>query len=949
MIWNCPSRWLILAAVCLLVSGGAHGQGKGQGVQVRAVSRALQDIEPGRIVSPSFAVTNCGERTEEFVEILTLPAPWEPIIPATTFTLRPAETTTRIQAFQVPANAAAGRHEVTYGVRSQRDYAIQDAGTVLVLVLAATKLQLLVEEKPESVVAGESYQARLRLINQGNAELKLKLDATSEENYPATTEPAETTVGADQSVVVVVTVKTYEKEGRPRTSVVRVTAQGVKDDKARASVALSVNIIPRFTEEPDLYHRLPAQLRVWVPGEDGKVGLQAELSGRGTLDEAGTKAVDFLLRAPDAQSRGTFGWRDEYYLNYHTDDLAVRLGDQSYGLSRLTSYYQYGRGLGVDIHQPAAATAFGAYYVRGRWDRPGREEAGLYVSRRVTDKAQVQVSVLHKGQDAEDARPAAADTVWSVETRLQPTPDMNVQAEYGRTDSNRDGGVSGDAYRVEGDGCLGRRGYWQLSRIHAGPDYYGYYRDSDYTHGSVTYPVSLRTQAHLSYGRWESNLGLRDRYNTANREKLWQVGVSQSLPGNWYLTLDYDDFARCDALLPADAGFAEKALQLGIGRSQRDYSLRLDLRMGDQQHRLTGESQRAYNWRLFASCRPRPDATFTLYGGFGDDRALRGSRLLRASSDVGAAVAWKPTENLNLDLWYSKYNLDSNDRPESDQFSLRVGYALLNGHSVEATVRHIQSERWEDRTSYRLAYTIPLSLPVSRKTSVGVIRGQVYDTQAPRGPGIAGVILRINAATAVTDKRGRFVFPSVAPGTYAVNVDRGSLGQGRIVEQNLPVAVKAEAGKTTSIELAVVQAASVVGTVLVVPSNANGNGNDAKDNGNGTNGNGGFVVGEPGNNDARREPTGLANVLVELACGDETLRRATDQQGRFLFDTLRPGQWHLKVYDHNLPAYHYVETPEQDLTLGPGQALDITIRVLPKARQIKFIDQGVIRPNGDNH
>jgi len=161
--------------------------------------------------------------------------------------------------------------------------------------------------------------------------------------------------------------------------------------------------------------------------------------------------------------------------------------------------------------------------------------------------------------------------------------------------------------------------------------------------------------------------------------------------------------------------------------------------------------------------------------------------------------------------------------------------------------------------------------------------------------------------------------------------------------------VIAEAGKTTSIELAVTQAASVAGTVLVIASSGNGNGNGASDKGNGTNGNGGFVVGEPGNNDAGRGTTGLANVLVELASGDEILRRATDQRGRFLFDVLRPGQWHLRVYDHNLPAYHYLETPEQDLTLGPGQSLDITIPVLAKARQIKFIDEGVIRPNGNNH
>ena len=58
--------------------------------------------------------------------------------------------------------------------------------------------------------------------------------------------------------------------------------------------------------------------------------------------------------------------------------------------------------------------------------------------------------------------------------------------------------------------------------------------------------------------------------------------------------------------------------------------------------------------------------------------------------------------------------------------------------------------------------------------------------------------------------------------------------------------------------------------------------------------------------------------------------------------------WRLKVYGHNVPAYHYLETAEQDLALEPGQSADLTIRVLPKARQIKLIDEGVIQTNGNN-
>jgi hypothetical protein len=53
----------------------------------------------------------------------------------------------------------------------------------------------------------------------------------------------------------------------------------------------------------------------------------------------------------------------------------------------------------------------------------------------------------------------------------------------------------------------------------------------------------------------------------------------------------------------------------------------------------------------------------------------------------------------------------------------------------------------------------------------------------------------------------------------------------------------------------------------------------------------------------------------------------------------------MKVYDHNIPAFHYIETAEQAINLEPGQSQEVTIRVLPKVRGIKFIDSGVIQPN----
>lgn len=939
-----PVTYALLLLLC--IPGMGLAQGKGQGVEVRAVSPKLQDAAPGYILSLSFLVTNRSDGEEEFVEALQLPPGWQAITPAGSFRLRPGEATTRLVAFQVPRGAPAGRYEVTYGVRSQRDYAIQDADTVTVAVLPVTKLALLLEEKPESVIAGETYQVKLRLVNQSNVELKVKLEVGSEEKYPAKIEPTEVTLTAGQSVPLLVTVQTDPQERRPRTHYVRVKAQGVETDNGEvtAGITVGVEIIPRVSGELDAYHRLPLELTLRVNGEDGDSALQVEARGEGTLDEAGTQRVEFLFRAPDTQDKGTFGLRDEYWFNYFTDELGVRLGDQGYGLSRLTSYYRYGRGLGVDFHPPDSPTLFGAYYLDERWAIPDRQEGGLYVARRVNDRVLTRLNFLRRERDGWNGYAALDDTLWSVEAETKPREDMNLQVEYARCDSDRDQGGGEEAYRVEWDGRIGQRGYYRAAKFHADPDYYGYYHDSDHSYASLSYPLVPRLQGHVSYNRYESNLDLRPENGTGQRETLWQAGANYSLDRGWYLSLDYDDFERYDRLTPAQFDYREEAFRLGVGRSAEKYSFRVEVRGGDQEDRLTGDSETVWNYNFFTTYRPRRDAFFTLYAGFGDDEALSGSRLLGASNNLGASVAWQPLPDLALDFWYTKYGFDSGDRPESDQYSFRLRQRLPNSHEIALQARHNTRELWASETSYELAYTIPLSLPVSRKKTVGSIRGRVYDAEAVTRAGVAGAILRINQATAVTNHAGEFVFPSVAPGTYQIYVDRASIGLDRVTEQKLPLTVQVVAGEVAQVEIGVVPAATVSGRVLVMPANSNNNGNPDTPN----NPNGAFVIGEPGNNNARREPTGLANVLVELANGQEVLRRVTDHKGEFLFEGLRPGSWRLKVYDHNLPAYHHLETPEQDLTLEPGQSAEITVRVLPKARQIRFIDEGIIRPNINN-
>ena len=240
-------------------------------------------------------------------------------------------------------------------------------------------------------------------------------------------------------------------------------------------------------------------------------------------------------------------------------------------------------------------------------------------------------------------------------------------------------------------------------------------------------------------------------------------------------------------------------------------------------------------------------------------------------------------------------------------------------------------------------------MPVSKRKGIGVIKGKVHDAGAPDRPGLPDVILTANGATAVTGQNGEFIFPALPPGNYALRVVRSSIGLDRVTECKLPILVGVQDGQTTQLDIGVIEAARVAGTVTVFPANGNGNGNGYRVH----DGKAAYVVGDPrssngndngngngytGSGENSREPWGLPNVLIELASGEEVLRTITDYQGQFLFEGLRPGEWRLKVYDHNLPPYHYVENSEIHRELRPAEAEEVSIEVLPRSRRIRMIE-----------
>jgi hypothetical protein len=936
---------LLTVVLASTITGtGALAQSKGQGVEVRAVGPKIVEGKPGRILSTSFMITNSTDREIEFVESLALPAGWQAISPPATLILDPGQSKPRIIAFVSAPSTPAGRHEVAYSVKDPTDFAVQDSEAVAVEILPVTQLEILVEEKPETAIAGDEYRVRLRIVNQCNFAVDLAIDARSTEGYSVRCDPYEMSLEAGGSRVVTAAVRTNEGVRKSVTDCLLIGARA-KNSNVTDGISVPMTIVPKMAAELDAYHRLPVRLEMKNISEGQNSGTQVEFSGSGTLDDLGSSAIDFLFRTSGTERTGIYAQPDEYRLDYTSLDCAMLIGDRTYGLSQLTDYYRYGRGAGLRIGSEDS-WSLGAFALKSRWSTPENEERGIYVARSIDENVRMKANFLERNILAPSR---ISDRMQSIEASAKLLGSMNLASEFAACSSNRSGGSDGEAYRLSADGRIDEI-YYSIGKIHADPDYFGYYRDCDYANASVLFPICKTVRAELSGQTWKENLLQDESKSDAPQESFSRIGLQYDLDSKTSISLSRDTFHRKDMLPSPKFDYREESLRLGIGRSSERFSLQAYVDYGRQKDILSGRTRRAEKYSLYWLLRPSTSECFTLYAQLGDD-SIDEPRLLGGSNTLGISASRQYRDNLRLSANYVLNGFDSDRQRVSHQLYVDATYGPKDGRHWSLNMRSFDKPGSSSQTEYMLSYITPWEMPVSRRKRIGTIAGRVFDLESPGSSGMPRVIVTVGGMSRATDDNGEFEFPYLSPGNYSVSVEQGTIGLGRVTGKKLPIMMEVKAGEVARIDVPVTRSADLFGKIAVYSYAAAAEPTDigaarltavASENmvleGSGSR----TPSARPSSDDVAAEVAGAAGILIELASGDETIRKLTDGSGRFSMEGLRPGFWHLKVYENNLPDYHYLETKESDIVLQPGEQHDLVLKVLPHLRPVKIIEHAIL-------
>jgi len=893
-------------------------------------AKELLETEPRQIITTVFRVTNPTDKRREFITEVNLPEGWVPITKDFPFELNPAETDTKLVSFFVPQTTLAGRYEITYVIKDRKYPAIRDFYTVYVIVLPIGKLQVKSLELPGYCIAGEEYQSSFVVTNLGNTEYTINTKINSGENIPCVVDADKLTLAPGQSKTVTVTVKTDAKITTALKHRLQLAAEAVEDGKTKTKAQSEsiMDIIPRISDAEQTYHTIPTDLTIRYVSDknkDRQSGVQTDISGEGTLDEEGKNHIKFEARGPDLQQKSVLGERDEYSLSYWTKDYEMHFGDRNYSLSSLTENYLYGRGLEGRVNLNDNFSA-GAFHTQTRWRQPGIEETGASLDYLISQKEKIGLNYLRKQRDD------AVSDITSIDTLLNPFDNTDLELEY----ALGPGGTTRDnAYLTRFYGNNDWLRYY-LKLTHAGPDYPGYYKDLDFISGGASLPLTKRLGLNTSFRRQKDNLALNPLLSSAPLEKHYEVGLDYELADSTQLSFDWLNQNREDQLENPQFDYEENTFRLGLAHSFKKLTLYTSAEAGKTNNNLDDTKSKTERYTASARFSPNSSQCYSGYLYYDKNGDFTGED--RRSTTIGLNAQYQIANRTSLNLMLQTNDYQGSTQGGRDNLELRLNHVFANNNELSILTRHTRYENSNssDETALMVEWTIPLGLPVCRRKSVGSIKGYLYDQETQNA--IGNAVLRLNGSTAVTDKAGNFTFPSVRPGIYYLSVDTASVGMNRIPTQKTPIELAVQGGEKTSVDIAVTRAAQLLGRIMVYGYQNNHSKMPTGEQPSDTNEL--YVVANcsSSNEDANLvEDHVLANTIIELKSSSEIRRTDTDDQGRFVFEELRPDKWTLKIYSDNLPEYHYLEQDTFELELSPGQREEISAKVLPKKRRIHII------------
>ncbi len=876
----------------------------GKELELIAVNVPKNALYPGNTYTFIFKVINNLSENVVCVPILKLPEGWTALTQEKEFELKSGNEDIRLVSAHIPPYMPIGEDTLEYRITvcNNPDKIVK----IPIYIGQVKKLNLNLLESPKYILAGNKILATFNLKNEGNTTEKVSLypDNCQLEGNP-------NIILASGSVKVIKVFSETDKNlEKMNTRFLKLEATVPDGDTGLVSTSAysQVDVFPVEETQVDAFLRFPVQLSGGFVGrkngDETQLVFQGEFSGRGFIDKAQKRQLEFRFFGPNHFDVSVLGRYDEYYAKYKSPHLLVNAGDITFRATPLTEYSRYGRG--TEINYSARNISFGGFWQRPRFYNNIKAEHNTFVRYVINRKNMVQANYFRK----EIAETGKWANFYSITTRYSLFAHTLLEAEFSH---GAYWGKRGNGIMLKGKS---RAGKLNLSFLYllAGKNYSGYYSNTGQYSANLNYSLSANLNLNLNYHKDAVNPSQDTLYGIAPLSNSLRGGMNWKYSPNGTLFLYGGTSEREDQLSIRLFHYKENFIRGGISHKVGCFSLSPDFTLANTNNLYTGNVGQSYNLDFEAYYSVHKWGMAGLFFNWQNT-----SRYTDDKSSVfyyGARVNFLRNENTKLSFHIqNNYSLEESYR-NRNLFMIKLGQRIARGQYIDLALNYflLQKQTEKKDLSVSLQYVCKLNMPVKRIAVYGELQGTVTDI---KGNAVQGIRLYCGGYSEITDENGVFKFKNLLPGKHYLLIDQTTIGISAIPDVPQPIEVQIEPGQN-SFSFGMTLSAKICGHIFFKDSDI------------------------PLETFLEKDKTDRRYVIVEISKGETIKRKLVSLGEDFVFDNLMPGLWKVLVYRNGLAERYTIEKKDFDVTLKPGKEEMVNATVVKKRKAIHFIQDKVI-------
>ncbi|MFN3489777.1 MAG: hypothetical protein ACK4YV_11610, partial [Emticicia sp.] len=439
--------------------------------------------------------------------------------------------------------------------------------------------------------------------------------------------------------------------------------------------------------------------------------------------------------------------------------------------------------------------------------------------------------------------------------------------------------------------------------IYSGKEFYGFFRNSYLISNSLSVNINKKLSLGVNANIMRLNPSMDEiNFTTSPFNTNFMGYAGYNITKNSNVNLSYNWQRNEDRMVPKRFFYQQDFVRLAYNLNGEKLNLWYEGRYGNAKNLLALDDPSIIKNNISNVIQPEvrifPWAWAGIY--LQHDRSSRFSsqNILTDYFYYGASLRLPINSKLSAYFNYrSNYALDELTQSQSLLFTTvnlnlkKHTFQLLGGRTLIPTVSPVN----QNTLYFVLKYSYRLNAPISRVKNLGDIQGQISLTS--EGLKREGIVITLGDRKFVSDKDGKFYFKHLIADKYYIDIDRASVPLGVIANLRLPYEIDVKGDSTKQINLSLTKTGTIVGKVLFVDTDNDGN-------------------------------KGNPSVLIKVSNEEETFYTRVNKENEFSCKQVKPGKWQItaSVVGGNQEDYSINDATQSiDVTEDNRTEVDFTI------------------------